>query len=551
MTVCLVEFDFPSYFRQKKKMLIAPISTGGAGIEPEKTTLVFSWATSVGMVSSFFLGFILDTFGPRISSVVSCLIIAIGSYMLAESNNFAQFATGACAVAFGGPGVGVSIIHIANLFPSIQNLTMSCLNGSIAISFSVLNIFAFMWERFEFANFYTLFRYYSVLATALAVGAFFLYPDEPFKTMEDGEVYKEEKEQVEVEEEGGGLAEIDHLIIKSSTSSNSNPASELGVIHENRHHDVFDDHDHIHIQSVAPSGPSLKIGQPLNSGLRANCLRTESFLLSKEAMETEDPEAEAIISLKDRPFFKQLCSASYLRSSFIFWISTFVTNFYVSSISTELADLGLFSSTVQHELAKTFTSIMSSGIMASIFVGYLIDKFGVKVCTAMTFIFGQLQMIILLFFSKSHTMTVVSFFCYTMYRSTLYPVFIASLTSRLGFKYFGILLGIGFAISGIVQLLMAPLNDAVQGDCHLDSQTTATAKTKTDASNDENCFEGLWISLHLLQLSVLLALMIIPYMDYRSRLSREAITRGYRAKPTYGGTDAGLSLDAFYESNTW
>ncbi|OEU20532.1 hypothetical protein FRACYDRAFT_267672, partial [Fragilariopsis cylindrus CCMP1102] len=66
-------------------MLIAPISKGGAGIEPEKTTLVFSWATSIGMVSSFFLGIILDTFGPRTSSVVSCLIIAIGSHMLAES----------------------------------------------------------------------------------------------------------------------------------------------------------------------------------------------------------------------------------------------------------------------------------------------------------------------------------------------------------------------------------------------------------------------------------------------------------------------------------
>lgn len=528
-------------------MLIAPISKGGAGIEPEKTTLVFSWTTSIGMVSSFFLGIILDTFGPRTSSVVSCLIIAIGSHMLAESNSFAQFATGACVVAFGGPGVAVSIIHLANLFPSIQNLTMSCLNGSIAISFSVLNIFAYMWERFEFADFYTLFRYYSVLATALAVGAFFLYPDEPFKIMGDDKVDREEKYQVEVEEEEGGgqLAEIDHLIITSSTSSNSNPASELGVIHENRHHHVFDDHNHIHIQSVAPSGPSLKIEQPLNSRLRANCLRTESFLLSKEAMETEDPEAEAIISLKDQPFFKQLCSASYLRSSFFFWISTFVTNFYVSSISTELADLGLFSSTVQHELAKTFTSIMSSGVMASIFAGYLIDKFGVEVCTAMTFIFGQIQMIILLFFSKSHTMTVVSFFCYTMYRSFLYPVFIASLTSRLGFKYFGILLGIGFAIAGIVQLLMTPLNDAVQGDCHLDSQTTATTRTRTNTSNDENCFEGLWISLHLLQLSVLLALMIIPYMDYRSRLSLEAIIRGYRAKPTYGSTDIGLSLDEF------
>ena len=85
-------------------MLVAPESEGGAGVEPEKTTLVFSWATSLGMVSSFFLGIVLDVFGPRVSSIVSCLSIAIGSKILAESENFAHFAIGACAVAFGGPG---------------------------------------------------------------------------------------------------------------------------------------------------------------------------------------------------------------------------------------------------------------------------------------------------------------------------------------------------------------------------------------------------------------------------------------------------------------
>ncbi len=37
----------------------------------------------------------------------------------------------------------------------------------------------------------------------------------------------------------------------------------------------------------------------------------------------------------------------------------------------------------------------------------------------------------------------------------------------VGFKYFRILLGMGFTISGIGQLLMAPLAEFVQGNCHL------------------------------------------------------------------------------------
>lgn len=57
-----------------------------------------------------------------------------------------------------------------------------------------------------------------------------------------------------------------------------------------------------------------------------------------------------------------------------------------------------------------------------------------------------------------------------LYNVSLYslPCFHCFLkTSRLGFKYFGNLLGIGFDVSGIAQLLMAALANAVQGDCHL------------------------------------------------------------------------------------
>ena len=102
---------------------------------------------------------------------------------------------------------------------------MSCLNGSIAGSFSVFYVFDYMWQHYKFADFHTLFRYYSVLATALAVGAFLLYPDEPFKEIKNDEE-REEKQEKEV-------PELEHLI---QSSSSSIPSAELDVIHENLHH---------------------------------------------------------------------------------------------------------------------------------------------------------------------------------------------------------------------------------------------------------------------------------------------------------------------------
>ncbi len=151
--------------------------------------------------------------------------------------------------------------------------------------------------------------------------------------------------------------------------------------------------------------------------------------------------------------------------------------------------------------------------------------------------FGQFQMLIVLFFDQFQSLMVTSFCFYTLFRSFLYPLFIASLTSRLGFKYFGVLLGIGFAISGLFQLLMAPLHDTIAGDCHLSASP--------EPSGEDDCFEGLWISLHLLQLSALLGLMIVPYLDYRAKVAYEEAVNHYRARSNASFIGVGLSLEDY------
>jgi hypothetical protein len=50
-------------------------------------------------------------------------------------------------MAFGGPGMGIGIIHVANLFPKNQFLAVSCLSGSVTLSFSVLAVLEAIWER--------------------------------------------------------------------------------------------------------------------------------------------------------------------------------------------------------------------------------------------------------------------------------------------------------------------------------------------------------------------------------------------------------------------
>jgi MFS family permease len=182
-------------------------------------------------------------------------------------------------------------------------------------------------------------------------------------------------------------------------------------------------------------------------------------------------------------------------------------------IPTQLDDLQDYPSAVQHDLAFSFTLMMSMGIVVSILVGWLIDEIGLEACTALTLLLGQLQMVLVILFGKYHSLLVASFWVYTMFRQFLYPVYIASLTSHLGFKYFGVLLGVAFAVAGFAQLLLAALVEAVQGDCH-------TLETLTD-----ECDHGHWTLLHWFQFFILGALLIVPIQDYRHKVLRESKIR--------------------------
>ena len=63
-------------------------------------------------------------------------------------------------------------------------------------------------------------------------------------------------------------------------------------------------------------------------------------------------------------------------------------------------------------------------------------------------------------------MFITSFWFYSMFRSFLFCYFFANLPVVMGFKYFGILAGIAFAVSGVVQLSIKFVVEWGQGDCH-------------------------------------------------------------------------------------
>lgn len=251
---------------------------------------MFSWASCAAMVSTLALGIVLDRYGPRLCSVLAHAIIALGCQVFAMSNRFETFALAVCLISLGGPGIQVSIVHLANLFPDNQYLVLSCLNGTISISFAVFAMFDWLWEKYPNVGFRSLFGYYALVVLVSLVASAIYWPDEPFEAPEK---------------------EYDPLEFLEPTP-------------EEDYFEATTAHRHL-------------LEQPLDSYLRADInpqlVRHNSYRASKKALDRGD---EALISLKDQPFWRQFCSGTYFRTVLFFVTVCFLANFYVASFSTEV-----------------------------------------------------------------------------------------------------------------------------------------------------------------------------------------------------------------------
>lgn len=292
-------------------LLVAPLDKGGAGLTMEETTIIYGMAASTGFFASLLLGYVLDVCGPRICSVASNVVIALGCQIFSMARTFPHFALGACMIAFGGPGIQSSVVHIGNLFPGSRFLVMSCLGGSVAIGFNILPAFGALWTLYGI-GLQPMFATYMFVVLLSTLGSLLLWPDEAF----------------ELEER------YDELELKSNGSYQPTPAKE-----------VFLAASHTHLLEA-----------PIDSYLRSNSHhqldRNDSFMASKEALEVGKLE---LVNIKDVPFYQQLFSWMYLRILLVFIATSFLANFVVASLTTELADQNYFPTNVQHDMARTFT----------------------------------------------------------------------------------------------------------------------------------------------------------------------------------------------------
>ena len=129
-------------------------------------------------VGPIFFGMILDVFGPRLCSLVSITTIAVGCFLFGISSLSTRplFVPGMCLIAFAGPGVQNSIVHLSNLFPDSKATAIAYITGSFGLSFTVFFLFDQLW-LFMHLSYHQLFLSYCAMCILNIIISILLWPD--------------------------------------------------------------------------------------------------------------------------------------------------------------------------------------------------------------------------------------------------------------------------------------------------------------------------------------------------------------------------------------
>jgi MFS family permease len=457
-------------------------------------------ATSINFTAPLLLGALLDAYGPRMCSALSILLVMLGFLLFSASTpQWPTHLPAVILIAFGGPGVQSSIIHLSNLYPAAKATVTSIITGSFNLSFIVFFVFDRLWDKFGL-SYQQLFLGYSAVCLAALLLSLLLWPDQPFSFQE------------QVLEEAG--TKPDQL--------SSLAATRVGPI---RAPSVFKKttlgrlpaHRNGPLTSAATGGqevgglaPQQQEQEQQQQRLQQQRQAKETTGLLSSSLSGGDGGA-AGGNIKEASFWEQLSSPPFMRVTTFIVVASFWANFYIGTIDIQLADAHTLSAAKQNFMVRVFTAVTTAGVLGIPIVGRLMDRCGFVATAAVTVTMAGL-------FGANVLWPVggagvwqlgLAFVAYALFRTFLFTYFFAYLADALGFRYFGVLAGASFLVAGCAGLLQSPLMEWGAGDCHLYKDPPA------------DCDPGNWRSINALQLGCLLALYAIPLLDMRAKAAEE------------------------------
>jgi MFS family permease len=447
--------------------------------------MMFVTGTFFSFIGPLLLGLVLDHYGPRVCSLISIALVAIGCFMfsISDVNNLRLFIPATSLIAFGGPGVQTAIIHLSNLFPLWKATATACITGCFQLSFVIFLIFDYLWENYQ-VPYNKLFLCYCFVCLFNACIAVFFWPDNPYHFEEEVEIYEKESHITHEEAE--------HLFVP------------VGKI---RQPSVFVHHDQIPMMDTTSQIRNENMPTPsLFKGLKEAPL-IEQVRCIPSYLFIHPITFSCNATLLFVTFLSQIRSPEFIRLTFFFLVNSFWLNFYIGTFDVQQKDSGIDTEELS-VYARLFTLAITCGASTIPLAGALMDIYGFPATSVITIGCGFAWSALLLL--QDRLALKFSFIFYAIYRTFFYTFVFAYLADVLGFKYFGVLAGIMFVIGGVLSLVQYPLAQVMAGSCHFEAETDV-------------CDPGYWLYLNYFMAITVASTWYFSYMDWKNRMDLLAI----------------------------
>jgi MFS family permease len=153
-----------------------------------RLNLMFTVAAVSTNVCALPVGTILDRYGPRVAGMIGCLLLAIGSTLLALAwdvrDKVDLWIPGYFFLALGGPFIFISTFQLSNTFPKHSGTILALLTGAFDTSSAVFLVYRLIFQSTDGAfNTKRFFLAYLAVPALTFVAQIFLMPSNSYKTV--------------------------------------------------------------------------------------------------------------------------------------------------------------------------------------------------------------------------------------------------------------------------------------------------------------------------------------------------------------------------------
>lgn len=391
-----------------------------------RLNLMFTIAAVGTNVCALPVGTVLDRYGPRVSGIISSVLLAAGCLLLAFAwdmkDKFDGYIAGYLLLALGGPFVFISSFQLSNTFPRYSGLILALLTGAFDTSSAVFLIYRLIYESTN-GKFWPkkFFLAYLVVPAFILIVQVFIMPAQSYKTV--SELVK----QVEQEE---------HAI-------------------DDNNHDSFNDGSS-QSRAKAQRGRTQSVVSEVT-----NLLGTKDG--AEQAREQQQKQVKSGVhgAMHGRTVAEQVLSFWWILITLFTILQMLRINYFVATVRSQYTYL-LNSRDLAIQINSFFDIALPLGGVVSIpFIGIILDN------TSTTFVLGLLVAIattIGVLGVLPYTWAAYANIClFVVYRPFYYTA-VSDYASRVfGFATFGKVYGLIICLSGLFNFAQSGLDALTHG----------------------------------------------------------------------------------------